>query len=77
MTAAAAKELLTTDEVAKQLRTDAYSVREWIRAGALRAAKVGRRYLVTQEDVDAFVEARATTTRAAAEKRARHLHRVA
>lgn len=47
---------LETAEVAMQLRVQPETVCRWAASDALRGFKVGRRWLFTQEDVDAFVE---------------------
>ena len=49
---------LNTHHVAKKLGVNIQSVRHYIRKGELRAAKVGKRYVITQEDIDAFLERR-------------------
>ena len=49
---------MNTYHVAKSLGVNVQTVRHYIRQGELRAAKVGKRYVVTQEDIDAFLERR-------------------
>lgn len=49
---------LNTHHVAKKLGVNIQTVRHYIRKGELRAAKVGKRYVITQEDIDAFLERR-------------------
>lgn len=49
---------LNTYHVAKSLGVNVQTVRHYIRQGELRAARVGKRYVVTQEDVDDFLESR-------------------
>lgn len=49
---------LNTYHVAKSLGVNVQTVRHYIRQGELRAAKVGKRYVVTQEDIDDFLEMR-------------------
>jgi excisionase family DNA binding protein len=44
--------------VAKSLGVNVQTVRHYIRQGELRAARVGKRYVVTQEDIDDFLERR-------------------
>ncbi len=49
---------MNTVHVAKTLGVNVQTVRHYIRKGELRAARVGKRYVVTQEDIDAFLERR-------------------
>jgi excisionase family DNA binding protein len=51
--------LLTVEEVAKQLRVSAETVRAWIRAGELEAIDVGK-YLIYPTDLEDFKERRRT-----------------
>lgn len=43
-------------EVARRAGRKPETVRRWIREGRLRAAKVGSRHVVTDEDLEAFLE---------------------
>jgi excisionase family DNA binding protein len=49
---------MNTPHVAKILGVNIQTVRHYIRKGDLRAARVGKRYVVTQEDIDAFLDMR-------------------
>lgn len=49
---------MNTYHVAKSLGVNVQTVRHYIRQGELRAARVGKRYVVTQEDIDDFLERR-------------------
>jgi excisionase family DNA binding protein len=49
---------MNTYHVAKSLGVNVQTVRHYIRQGELRAARVGKRYVVTQEDIDNFLERR-------------------
>src|SRR6266566_2597508 len=53
------QEPLTVEEVAKQLRVSAETVRMWIRTGELDAIDVGK-YLIYPADLEAFKERRRT-----------------
>jgi excisionase family DNA binding protein len=55
--------IYTVEEVAKQLRVNARTVRSWIASGELIALDVGREYRITQTDLDAFKEKRKTDKR--------------
>lgn len=44
--------------VADYLDVKVYTVREWIKAGKLRASKVGKSYIIKEDDLRAFVSAR-------------------
>ena len=48
-------ELLSVREVARLLRLHELTIRRHIRAGKLKAVKVGGRYRVRREDLDRFV----------------------
>ena len=48
---------LTVEEVGAELRRSPSRVRDFIRAGELRAYKFGKEYRVTRAALDAFVEA--------------------
>ena len=49
---------LNTPQVARMLGVNIQTVRAYIRSGELSAARVGRRYVMTSEDVDSFIKAR-------------------
>src|SRR3972149_6948725 len=49
-------DLLTVEEVADRLRLHEMTVRRHIKAGRLRAVRVGRRVRVREEDLAAFVK---------------------
>lgn len=54
-------EFMTVPEVAEVLRMGAQGVRRAIRAGRLPARKVGRGYLITSEDLRAYLDSLPTT----------------
>ncbi|MCF8038969.1 MAG: helix-turn-helix domain-containing protein [Desulfohalobiaceae bacterium] len=49
---------LTVEEVANQCQVSSLTVRRWINAGELRAAKLGKSWRIKPEDLDAFYEGR-------------------
>jgi len=51
-------ELLTVQETAQRLKLSTYTVREYIRRGELRAAKFGRVWRISEDDLRTFVEER-------------------
>ena len=57
-TSPARPRFLTPAEVAEQLRVSAMTVYRLIKAGELRAARIGKSYRVLEEDVDAYLAAR-------------------
>jgi excisionase family DNA binding protein len=59
-----AKSYLNVPQVAKMLGVNIQTVRAYIRNGELSAAKVGRRYVITREDVDRFIAKRKEFRRA-------------
>lgn len=53
-------EILTTKEVADELKVSDRRVRKWIRDGDLVATDLGRDYRIYRRDLDAFIEKRRT-----------------
>src|SRR4051794_39027576 len=47
-------QLLTVDEVAQRLNLHAKTVRRYIRAGRLKAKRIGKEYRITRTDLDEF-----------------------
>lgn len=45
-------DVLTVDEAAGELRMSAHGIRRLIRQGRIRAAKVGKQYLITRAEVN-------------------------
>lgn len=43
---------ITTESAAKLLYTTAYTIRKYIRMGKVPALKIGRHYLISQQDLD-------------------------
>ena len=50
--------LYSTADVASALRVTTRSVKRWIASGALQALKVGSRWRITSEGLDAFLARR-------------------
>lgn len=48
-------EILTTQEISKQLRVSDRTVRNWIESGLLKAYKFGNQYRVMKEDFETFI----------------------
>lgn len=48
--------LLTLREVAEELSVSAYTLREWIRQGRMRALKIGRDWRVEQKEMERFLD---------------------
>lgn len=46
---------VTTKEAAKELYTTPYTVRKYIRAGKLAAAKIGKQYLIPKDELSLFL----------------------
>ena len=55
------EELLTVDEVAKQLRVHSNRVRAWIKVGDLIAIDLGRDYRISRSSLDDFLKRRQTS----------------
>jgi len=53
------KPLLTIHEVADLLKVKESTVRQWVRAGELRAIKFGKEWRVSQKDLEAYLNAHA------------------
>jgi excisionase family DNA binding protein len=49
------KRLYSAEEVAEQLGLHVRTVRGYLRDGRLRAVRIGKRYRITREDLEAFV----------------------
>jgi excisionase family DNA binding protein len=50
-------ELLTPNEIAKELRVTGETVRAWCRSGRLEATRAGWSYRIKRSDLDAFLKA--------------------
>jgi excisionase family DNA binding protein len=57
---------VVVQEIADELGVDLQTVRRWIHAGRLPAIRPGQKFLVLREDLDAFLEERATGPKGAA-----------
>lgn len=51
-------EMLTVEDVAKQLKVHVKTVRHWINTGELEAMDIGRGYRISKADLRAFIEKR-------------------
>jgi excisionase family DNA binding protein len=47
--------MLTVPEAAKRAGRDPETIRRWIRAGRLRARKIGTQHVVEEDDLDAVI----------------------
>ena len=57
-TSSARSRFLTPAEVAEQLRVSSMTVYRLIKSGELRAARIGKSYRISEDDVDAYLQAR-------------------
>lgn len=48
-------QFMTTEEAAKRLFTTAYTIRKYVRVGKLKAAKIGKQYLIPEEEFTQFL----------------------
>ena len=48
--------MLTVPEAARRAGRDPETIRRWIRAGRLRARKVGTQHVIEEEDLEAVIE---------------------
>ena len=51
-------EMLTVEDVAKQLKVHIKTVRHWINSGELEAMDIGRGYRISKPDLQAFIDKR-------------------
>ncbi len=56
-------DMLTVEEVAKELRVDPKTVRRWIQRGELVAIDIGREYRIRRSALDDFIARRQTDRR--------------
>lgn len=49
-------QFMTTVEAAKRLYTTAYTIRKYVRQGKLQAARIGKQYLIPEEEFSAFLK---------------------
>jgi len=57
------EELLTVEEVAKELRVNAKTVRQYIASGELVALVIGKGYKISRDDLEDFKRRRRTNRR--------------
>ena len=69
------KSYLSTAKVARLFGVNIQTVRGYIRSGELPAARVGRSYVVSGDDIDTFVEARKVSGGVEADGAVRRRHR--
>lgn len=48
--------LLTVEEVAKRLKLNEWTVREWLKAGKIKGGKLGDTWRVQECDLQAFID---------------------
>jgi len=49
-------QFITTEEAAKRLFTTAYTIRKYVRQGRLLAARIGKKYLIPEDEFSAFLQ---------------------
>jgi len=57
------EQLLTVEQVAKQMQVHVETVRVWIRRGELVAINIGNEYRIARDDLKAFIDKRKTDKR--------------
>ena len=55
------REMVTPEELARQLRLNTVTIYRYIREKKLPAFKIGRSYRIARPDIDAFLDHRRTT----------------
>lgn len=58
------KTYLTETQVARMFKVNIPTVRRYVRSGRLPAAKVGRSYVISGDDIDKFIDARRNARKA-------------
>lgn len=53
----------TVEEVAQSLKMNSRTIREYIRNGELKATRIGRKYVITQENYETFLSNDHTTSK--------------
>lgn len=48
--------MYTTDEIAEHYRVERCTIYRWVREGKLNGMKIGRAFLFSEEDIEAFEE---------------------
>jgi excisionase family DNA binding protein len=66
---------LNTPQIARLFGVNIQTVRAYIRSGELQAARIGRTYIVSDEDLDSFVQARKESRNADESKKGRSRRR--
>lgn len=51
----ATEEIFTVQQVANKLNMHVQTIREYIKRGDIKAKKIGRKYIITQEDLNNFI----------------------
>lgn len=51
----ATEEIFTVQQVANKLNMHVQTIREYIKRGDIKARKIGRKYIITQEDLNNFI----------------------
>jgi excisionase family DNA binding protein len=49
-------QFITTEEAAKRLFTTAYTIRKYVRQGKLLAARIGKQYLIPEDEFTSFLQ---------------------
>lgn len=57
------EEMLTVEEIAKELRVSPKTVRSWITSGELVALDIGREYRISRSNLEDFKQRRQTDRR--------------
>lgn len=53
----------TVEEVAESLKMNSRTIREYIKNGELKATRIGRKYIINQDDYKAFLSNDHTTSK--------------
>ena len=51
----ATEEIFTVQQVANKLNMHVQTIREYIKRGDIKARKIGRKYIITQEELNNFI----------------------
>lgn len=52
------KDFYNLQEIAELLNMNLQTIRKYVRAGELKASKIGKQYIVTKENLKAFIDSK-------------------
>lgn len=52
------KDFYNLQEIAELLNMNLQTIRKYVRAGELKASKIGKQYIITKENLKAFIDSK-------------------